>query len=107
MKITVSIPDDVFNGAERLARCTKKSRSQLFSDALKEYVARHAPEEITEVMNAAWAKMGNPQDAFVSSATARLLRRSEGNLARRRVVGRSARSDRIRPEFSNWSRATR
>jgi metal-responsive CopG/Arc/MetJ family transcriptional regulator len=36
MKTAVSIPDDVFEGAERLARRTKKSRSQLFSDALRE-----------------------------------------------------------------------
>jgi metal-responsive CopG/Arc/MetJ family transcriptional regulator len=34
------IPDDVFQAAEQLARRTKKWRSQLFSDALKEYVAQ-------------------------------------------------------------------
>ncbi len=42
MKTAISIPDDVFKVAERLARRTKKSRSQLFSDAVREYVARHA-----------------------------------------------------------------
>jgi hypothetical protein len=36
MKTAVSIPDEVFEGAERLARHTKRSRSRLFSDALKE-----------------------------------------------------------------------
>src|SRR5436190_1081962 len=34
MKTAVSIPDDVFHEAERLARRTKRSRSRLFSDAL-------------------------------------------------------------------------
>ena len=77
MKTAVSIPDDVFKRAERLARRTKKSRSQLFSDALKEYVERHATEEITEAMNAAWAELGNPKDDFVSFAAARVLKRSE------------------------------
>ncbi len=77
MKVSVSIPDDVFKGAERLARRTKKSRSQLFSDALKEYVARHAPDEITEAMDAAWTGLGNPKDDFVSSAAGRVLKRSE------------------------------
>jgi metal-responsive CopG/Arc/MetJ family transcriptional regulator len=48
MKTAVSIPDDVFEGAERLARRTKKTRSQLFSDAIKEYLARHAPEDVTD-----------------------------------------------------------
>ena len=36
MKTAVSIPDDVFESAERLARRTKKSRSRLFSDALRD-----------------------------------------------------------------------
>jgi metal-responsive CopG/Arc/MetJ family transcriptional regulator len=42
MKTAVSIPDEVYQGAERLARRTKKSRSRLYGDALKEYLARHA-----------------------------------------------------------------
>jgi metal-responsive CopG/Arc/MetJ family transcriptional regulator len=45
LKTVVSIPDDAFAGAERLAKRTKKSRSQLFSDAVREYVARHAAKE--------------------------------------------------------------
>ena len=77
MKTAVSIPDDVFKGAERLARHTKKSRSQLFSDALKEYVARHAPEDITEAMDRVCAELGRKQDPFVSSAGRRVLERTE------------------------------
>jgi len=77
MKTAVSIPDEVFEGAERLAQRTKKSRSQLFSDALKEYVARHAPEEVTEAMNRVCADLGDRKDPFVSSAARRVLERSE------------------------------
>ena len=77
MKTAVSIPDDVFEGAERLARRTRKSRSQVFSDALREYVARHAAEEVTEAMNRVCAELGDPKDAFVSAATRRVLERSE------------------------------
>ena len=77
MKTAVSIPDDVFEEAERLARRTKKSRSQLFSDALKEYVARHAPEDVTEAMNRACAEVSDGVDEFVSSASRRVLERSE------------------------------
>jgi len=36
MKTAVSIPDNVFKKAERLARRMKKSRSELFSNALTE-----------------------------------------------------------------------
>jgi len=77
MKTAVSIPDDVFEDAERLARLTKRSRSQLFSEALREYVARHAPEEVTEAMDRVWVELGEPTNGFVSSATRRVLERSE------------------------------
>ena len=77
MKTAVSIPDDVFEGAERLARRTKKSRSQLFSDALREYVARHAPEEVTEAMDRVCVELGHPADKFIAAAARRILERSE------------------------------
>ena len=77
MKTAVSIPDDVFEEAERLARRTKRSRSRLFSDALKEYLARHTPDKVTEAMNKALAEIGEAKDSFVSSAARRVLERSE------------------------------
>jgi len=77
MKTAVSIPDDLFAGAERLARRTKKSRSRLFSDALKEYLARHAPEEITEALNKATAEIEPGEDEFVSAAARRVLEKVE------------------------------
>jgi metal-responsive CopG/Arc/MetJ family transcriptional regulator len=77
MKTAISIPDEVFQGAERLARRTKKSRSQLFSDALWEYVARHTPDEVTEAMDRVCAELGRPIDKIVSSAARRILERTE------------------------------
>jgi len=77
MKTAVSIPDDVFEGAERLARRTKKSRSRLYGDAVKEYIARHAPDAITEAMNRVCTEVDEPTDKFVSAAARRILRRSE------------------------------
>ena len=77
MRTVVSIPDDVFAGAERLARRTKKSRSQLFSDAVKEYVARHAPDDVTDAMDRVCAELGNAGDDFVAAVAHRILERSE------------------------------
>jgi len=77
MKTAVSIPDDVFKGAERLARRTRKSRSQLFSDALREYVARHAADELTEAMDAVCTDVQPAKDQFVSRAAARVLEKVE------------------------------
>ena len=77
MKTAVSIPDDVFKRAESLARRTKKSRSRLFSEALREYVARHSPDEVTEAMNRTYEAIGETKDAFVSAAARRTLERTE------------------------------
>jgi predicted transcriptional regulator len=77
MKTAISIPDEVYQGAERLARRTKKSRSRLYGDALKEYLARQAPDEVTEAMNRACAEAGESHDPFVTSVAHRILERSE------------------------------
>jgi metal-responsive CopG/Arc/MetJ family transcriptional regulator len=86
MKTAVSIPDEVFKGAERLARRTKKSRSRLFSDAVREYLARHAPDEVTAAMDRVCAELekssGNKtaelkENEFVASAARRILKQSE------------------------------
>jgi metal-responsive CopG/Arc/MetJ family transcriptional regulator len=77
MKTAVSIPDDVFAGAQRLAMRTKKSRSQLFSEAVREYLARHAAEEVTEAMDRVCAGLEHPADEFTCAAARRLLERTE------------------------------
>ena len=77
MKTAVSIPDEIFEKAERLARRMKKSRSELFSRALDEYVARHAPDHVTEVMNEVCAEIGLESDPFHSAAARRTLERVE------------------------------
>jgi len=77
MKTAVSIPDDIFEGAERLARRTKKSRSRLYSDAIKEYIVRHSPDEITEAMNRMCDECDERPDPFVTEAARRILSRVE------------------------------
>jgi metal-responsive CopG/Arc/MetJ family transcriptional regulator len=77
MKTVVSISDEVYEEAERLARRTRKSRSRLYADALREYLARHSPGEVTEAMNRALAEAGDASDPFVSAATRSILERSE------------------------------
>lgn len=77
MKTAVSIPDDVFQDAERLARRAKKSRSRIFSEALEEYVARHAPDEVTDAMDRTVALVGETPDKFITAAARRVLERTE------------------------------
>ena len=77
MKTAVSIPDEVFQRAERLARRVRQSRSEVFSRALREYLARHAPDEVTEAMDRVCAEVGEQRDEFVAAAARRALERSE------------------------------
>ena len=77
MKTAVSLPDELFEGAERLARRLRISRSRLYRDALREYLARHAPEEVTEAINRTCAGLGQEPDSFVSAAARRVLERSQ------------------------------
>ena len=77
MKTAVSIPDDVFEKTERLVRRLRKSRSEVYSLALTEYVARHAPEYVTEAYDQVCTDVGQGKDAFVSAAARRLLEQTE------------------------------
>jgi predicted transcriptional regulator len=77
MKTAVSIPDDLFEKAEKLARRTDTSRSALYARALAEYVARHTPDQVTEQMNRACAALQPEMDGFTASASSRILERSE------------------------------
>jgi hypothetical protein len=77
MKTAISIPDVVYSEAERLARRLRKSRSQLYAEAVAEYVARHDPEAVTEAMDRVCDELGSEPDPAVSAAARRILERSE------------------------------
>jgi metal-responsive CopG/Arc/MetJ family transcriptional regulator len=77
MKTAVSIPDDIFERAETLAHRAKRSRSDVYARALSEYVARHAPDSVTEAMDKTLDEVNEPADRFLSKVARRTLARSE------------------------------
>lgn len=77
MKTAVSVPDDVYASAERLARREHRSRSEVYSAALREYVARHSPDEITEALDRVVADIQDRVDPFVGLAARRVLEKTE------------------------------
>jgi metal-responsive CopG/Arc/MetJ family transcriptional regulator len=77
MKTAVSIPDDVYAEAERLTRRLNKSRSQLYADAIREYLARHDPVAVTEALNRVAELTDTRADPAVSATSRRLLERVE------------------------------
>jgi metal-responsive CopG/Arc/MetJ family transcriptional regulator len=67
MKTAISVPDEVFEQAEYTAKRLKLSRSELYSRALSEYLARHTDSEVTAAINAAISDAGQPTDPTLSA----------------------------------------
>jgi hypothetical protein len=54
MKIAISVPDDTFEAAERMAKRLRMSRSQLYSRAVEDFVGVHRAGEIREKLAEAY-----------------------------------------------------
>ncbi len=75
MKIAISVPDQVFQAGELLARQLKLSRSQLYSDALSAYLSSRGSAEVTAQLNAVHATASNELDPALATAQQRVLAR--------------------------------
>jgi predicted transcriptional regulator len=67
MKTAISIPDKVFNSAEKLANRLGKTRSQLYSQAISSYVARHQTDDITKKLDEVYASQNSKLDSELSA----------------------------------------
>jgi metal-responsive CopG/Arc/MetJ family transcriptional regulator len=77
MKTAISIPDDLFDDAERLSRALKKSRSRLYRDALREYVARHSADQVAEALDRVCEATGAADTDFAGAAGRHTLRQTD------------------------------
>lgn len=55
MKTAISLPDKLFERAERVAQQLNLNRSQLYARALQEYLDRNDPAAITAAFNAVYS----------------------------------------------------
>lgn len=77
MKTAVSIPDDLFRRADQLAQRLGKSRSQVYREALAEYLWRREPRSVTGAIDELVDELGPSADAWLAEAGRRALERSE------------------------------
>ena len=77
MKTAVSIPEGLYLEAEGLARRLRRTRSRLYADALREYVARHDPDRVTRALNQVCEVIEAEQDPALAAASRALLARVE------------------------------
>ncbi len=59
MKTAISIRDDIFEAAERVALEMGISRSELYSKAVELFVSRHENERVTERLDAVYGEAGS------------------------------------------------
>ena len=62
MKTAISIPNSIFEAAERFAQRLGVSRSQLYTTAVSEYLRENRHEQITEKLNEVYAKESSHLD---------------------------------------------
>jgi metal-responsive CopG/Arc/MetJ family transcriptional regulator len=77
MKTAISVPNDVFEEADRLAERLGKSRSQLYTEAMVEFLTRHDPDTITKRLNDVWDSISEPEDRFVTETSRSILEKVE------------------------------
>jgi predicted transcriptional regulator len=75
MKVAVSVPDEVFQAGERLARRLKVSRSRLYSDALVDYLRSRDDAWITAELDRVLAAHAEPHDPALQRAQLEALKR--------------------------------
>lgn len=68
MKTAISIPDDVFRRADRLAKKLRVSRSELYARAVARFLEEHGREGITKALDALYAEEPSDLDARIAAA---------------------------------------
>ena len=65
MKTAISLPDDIFEAAERLANELGVTRSHLYAGAVADFVANHRDAGITEALNRVYSEANSALDPVV------------------------------------------
>lgn len=75
MKTAISIPDQEFIAADKLAKQLDISRSELYRLAIADYIARHSDDRITDKLNEVYgsAAHGPAVDGNLQAMQAGLL----------------------------------
>ena len=66
MKTAISIPDDLFEAAERLAKQLSMSRSELYAKALDVYLESRGGENLTERLDQVYERESSSVDLVLA-----------------------------------------
>ena len=77
MKVAVSIPDDVFEAAEKASARMRIPRSRFYAEAVRAYAKEQSGDEITRRLNDVYAREGSRLEPEVEGASVDMLRREK------------------------------
>ena len=77
MKTAISIPDEVFESAEKLAEETGVSRSQLYVTALRSYIEQQQGMKVMEKLNEIYGKEDSELDPVLKKLQSKVIRREK------------------------------
>ncbi len=77
MKTAISIPDPIFQAAEGLAHRLGISRSELYADAVAEYMKSHKNQNVTEKLNEIYREEMSEMDEGLHSMQSRSIPKEE------------------------------
>ncbi len=77
MKTAISIPNNVFEQAESLARKLKISRSELFTEAVKVYLKENHTEDVTAKLDEVYENVNSNLDKTLLNAQTASLPKEE------------------------------
>jgi hypothetical protein len=75
VKTTISIPDRVFDDAERLAKQLDISRSELYARALTLFVEKHRGDRVTETLDRVYSEADSTLDPVLGRIQAVSVRK--------------------------------
>ena len=74
MKTAISLPDTLYEDAEKTAKSMGIPRSQLFAKALEEFINHHKRESITEKYNEIYSQINSKEISKIESVNIMNLR---------------------------------
>ena len=73
MKVAISLPDDLFESADALAKALGMSRSELYATAVAEHLAKHRDQEVTSRLNQVYSEQPSGVASELRQAQGRSL----------------------------------
>lgn len=77
VKTAISIPDSIFESAEKLAQRLGKSRSELYTQAINSYLEKNSEVSIKELLDKVYVDVDSQLDPAINNMQARSVPREK------------------------------